>query len=85
MIKLEIEKRLKEALQPTQLEVIDESHLHAGHVGAKPTGNTHFRLKITSIRFNDLKPVTRHQLVYSILSDLMNNPIHALAMELKGG
>lgn len=79
-----IEKRLQEALQPIQIEVIDESHLHAGHVGAKPTGNTHFRLKITSKKFNDLKPVARHQLVYSTLSDLMNNPIHALAMELKG-
>lgn len=83
-MKHEIEKRLKEALEPSQIEVIDESHLHAGHVGAKPTGNTHFRLKITSKKFNDLKPVARHQLVYKILSDLMNNPIHALAMELKG-
>ncbi len=85
MIKQEIEKRLQEALEPTHIEVIDESHLHAGHVGARPTGNTHFRLKITSPKFNDLKPVARHQLVYKILSDLMNNPIHALAMELKGG
>ena len=84
-MKYEIEKRLKEALEPSQIEVIDESHLHAGHVGAKPTGNTHFRLKITSKKFNDLKAIARHQLVYSILSDLMNNPIHALAMELKGG
>ena len=83
-MKVEIENRLRAALEPTQLEVIDESHLHAGHVGARPTGNTHFRLKITSPKFNDLKPVARHQLVYSILSDLMNNSIHALAMELKG-
>ena len=84
-MKYEIEKRLREALDPTHIEVMDESHLHAGHVGAKPTGNTHFRLKITSAKFQDLKPVARHQLVYSILSDMMNNPIHALAMELKGG
>ncbi len=83
-MKHEIEKRLQEALEPSHLEVMDESHLHAGHVGAKPTGNTHFRLKITSAKFSDIKPIARHQLVYQILSDLMNNPIHALAMELKG-
>lgn len=83
-MKQEIEKRLNEALEPTYLEVIDESHLHAGHIGARPSGNTHFRLKITSKKFNDLKAIARHQLVYSILSDLMNNPIHALAMELRG-
>lgn len=84
-MKQEIEKRLQAALEPSMCEVVDESALHAGHAGARPGGNTHFRLKIVSAAFKGLSRVQRHQLVYQVLADLMNNPIHALALELSDG
>lgn len=83
MLKDVIETRLKTALNPEFCEVADESALHAGHAGAAPGGNTHFRLKITSAAFEGLSRIKRHQLIYDLLADLMNNPIHALAMELE--
>jgi BolA protein len=82
MIRDIIETRLREALAPTSCEVIDESALHAGHAGAKPGGETHFRLKITSSKLAGLSRVAAHQQIYGLLKDLMNNPIHALAIEI---
>lgn len=78
-----IRDRLAFGLNPTLLEIDDESAKHAGHAGAKPGGETHFRVKIISDKFEGMNRVKRHQLVYSLLSDLMNNPIHALAIEAK--
>lgn len=75
----EIRRRL-EALAPQRLELIDESARHAGHAGARPGGNTHWRLVIVSPAFAGKTTVARHRLVYDALGDLMNDPIHALAM-----
>ena len=76
-----IEEKLTEALQPIQLEVIDESHLHAGHGGARPEGETHFRVVIVSALFDGESRVARHRMVTKVLAAEMNNPIHALALK----
>ncbi len=68
------------ALAPERLELVDESAKHVGHAGARPGGNTHWRLTIVSAAFAGKSTVARHRLVYAALGDLMQNPIHALAI-----
>ncbi len=75
-----IESRLREHLEAVHVEVIDESHLHAGHAGAK-SGGGHFRATIVSARFEGLSPVAAQRLVYEALADEMGGEIHALAMK----
>jgi BolA family transcriptional regulator, general stress-responsive regulator len=70
---------LTEALQPTALELTDESALHAGHAGAA-SGGGHYRLRIVSPRFEGLRLVMRHRLVYDSVHDMMHTEIHALAI-----
>ncbi|HEU4778229.1 MAG TPA: BolA family protein [Telluria sp.] len=70
---------LTAALQPSVLELVDESALHAGHAGAA-SGGSHFRLKIVSERFEGLRLVMRHRLVYDSVHDMMHTEIHALAI-----
>jgi len=80
----QLEKRLRETLQPTELEVIDESCQHDGHAGANGTGfGTHFRVRITSHLFTGKSAVMRHRLVYDALQDFMDQGLHALAIEAK--
>jgi BolA protein len=76
-----ISKRLEIALQPTTCEVIDESHLHRGHAGARD-GRGHFRLRIASPALHGLRRIEAHRRVYEALGDLMQTDIHALAIEL---
>jgi BolA protein len=71
---------LVDALAPTHLELEDESRLHAGHAGARPGGDTHWRLTIVSPRFAGQPTVARHRMVYQALGELMQHPIHALAI-----
>ena len=74
--------RLQDKLQPTQLEVIDESASHAGHVGSNGTPyGTHFRVRIASPFFTDLSRVARHRLVYDALQDFIAQGVHAIAIE----
>jgi BolA protein len=75
----EIRQRLQ-ALQPTELEVVDESERHRGHAGYREGGNTHWHVTIVSPRFAGASVVARHRMVYQALGNLMNNPIHALAI-----
>ena len=75
----QIRHALAAALQPQALEVIDDSHLHAGHAGARE--GRHFTVRITSDRFAGLPRVARHRLVYDALRDLIPQGIHALAIE----
>jgi BolA protein len=70
---------LTEALAPSVLDLTDESALHAGHAGAA-SGGGHYRLKIVSARFEGLKLVMRHRLVYDSVHDMMHTEIHALAI-----
>jgi BolA family transcriptional regulator, general stress-responsive regulator len=78
-IKEEIRARL-ETLDPVQLELEDQSEQHRGHAGYQPGGNTHWRLTIVSPRFAGQPVVARHRMVYEALGNLMQNPIHALAI-----
>lgn len=75
----EIKKRLTAALSPSKLEVVDESHLHAGHEGAK-SGAGHFAVTIVSNAFKDCGLIDRHRKIYDALSDLMQTEIHALSI-----
>lgn len=77
----ELKQRLA-PLAPTYFEIIDESHLHAGHEGSK-NGASHFRVVIWSDQFNGLNTLARHRLVYDRVHDLMPYPIHALAIVVK--
>jgi len=75
----EIRRRLA-TLAPQRLELTDESARHEGHAGARPGGNTHWRLTIASPVFAGKPMVARHRMVYNALGDLMKDPIHALAI-----
>jgi BolA protein len=78
----QLQQRLQDTLQPTQLEVIDESHMHSGHAGAGSSGfGTHFRVRISATTFAGKSPVARHRLVYDALQDFMAQGLHALAIE----
>lgn len=75
-----IEQRLTAALAPEILEVKDESHLHAGHAGARAGGESHFRLLVVSRNFEGLSRIDRQRRVNEILRDALKEQIHALAM-----
>jgi BolA family transcriptional regulator, general stress-responsive regulator len=77
-----IRSRLEQAFAPTVLEVIDDSHRHAGHAGAKD-GRGHFRVRISSARFEGAKTLERHRMIYAALGDLMRTDIHALSVDAK--
>ncbi|MEO8143614.1 MAG: BolA family protein [Betaproteobacteria bacterium] len=78
----DIERRLQ-ALVPSRLELLDESAQHAGHAGAAPGGNTHWKLTIVSAAFEGKPTVARHRMVYQALGELMRHPIHALSINAK--
>ena len=72
-----IESRLRATFEPNELLVKDQSHLHAGHAGAKD-GKGHFEVRIVSDRFTNQSRIARHRLIYDALSELMATDIHAL-------
>ena len=74
-----IRERLQQ-LEPQALELVDESEMHRGHAGHREGGGTHWRLSIVSARFAGQPTVARHRMVYQALGELMQNPIHALAI-----
>ncbi|MDX2277420.1 MAG: BolA family protein [Hyphomonadaceae bacterium] len=78
-----ITKTLQAHFTPDKLEVIDESHFHAGHAGARPEGETHFRVRVTSAAFAGKSRVDRQRLINAALGEEFENGLHALAMELK--
>lgn len=78
-----ITQTLSERLQPGALHVIDESHLHAGHAGARPEGETHFRLDIVSAAFEGKSRVERHRIVNGVLDDAFKRGLHALALRAR--
>jgi BolA protein len=69
-----------QALEPLALDLVDESEQHRGHAGYREGGNTHWRLAIVSPRFAGKPTVARHRMVYQALGELMQHPIHALAI-----
>jgi BolA family transcriptional regulator, general stress-responsive regulator len=76
----QIRSRLEAAFTPDVLEIVDESHRHAGHAGAKD-GRGHFGVRIVSDRFEGVKPLARHRMIYAALGPLMETDIHALSLE----
>ena len=74
-----IRARLLEALAPCEVEVQDDSQLHVGHIGAREGGG-HYSVRIVAEQFDGLAPLARHRLVYAALHEMMQGPIHALAI-----
>lgn len=77
-----IRKRLIDALNPEHIEIVDESHKHAGHAGAA-SGGGHFDALIVSEAFTGKRPLERHRLVYEALGEMMNREIHAFSMQCR--
>jgi BolA protein len=71
------------ALEPLELELVDESAQHRGHAGWREGGGTHWRLHIVSARFAGKPTVARHRMVYEALGELMREPVHALAISAR--
>lgn len=78
-----IERRLAAALAPQRLEVVDDSHRHAGHAGARPEGETHYRVLVVSERFEGLSRVERQRLVNELLKGEFDSGLHALQLSTK--
>lgn len=77
-----IESRLRSVFAPTELALEDDSHLHAGHAGARD-GKGHFRVLIVADAFRDKSNIQRHRLIYSALAELMQSDIHALSIDAR--
>ena len=82
MTRIERIRQALAALQPVTLEVVDDSHKHAGHEGARD-GRGHFRVRIVRPVFAGKAPLARHRAIYAALGELMQTDIHALAIEAK--
>jgi BolA protein len=75
-----ITKKLQEAFTPESIDVVDESHLHEGHAGHRPGGQTHFRVYIVSQAFAGKSRIDRHRMVNTVLADDLAGGVHALAI-----
>jgi BolA protein len=75
--------KLTEAFNPDSLQVVDESHLHKGHAGHRPEGESHFRVKITAEAFRGKSRVQAHRMIYDALRGEIAEGLHALAIEAK--
>ena len=76
-----ITNKLREAFVPESLDVTDESHLHEGHAGHRPGGETHFRLHIVSPAFEGKSRIERHRMINAALAAELAGPVHALAIK----
>jgi BolA protein len=79
----DIRRKLVEAFRPSEIHVEDESARHAGHAGARPGGETHFRVRIVAPAFVDVSRVARQRKIYEVLSDEMRAQIHALSIDAR--
>ncbi len=75
-----IRAKLTEGLRPARLEIEDESHRHAGHAGARPEGESHFRVTIVAAAFAGQSRLARQRLVYGLLTDELKTDVHALSL-----
>ncbi len=75
-----LRRKLTAGLHPVRLRIEDESHRHAGHVGARPEGETHFSVEIVSAAFVGESRVARQRRVYALLAEELAGPVHALAL-----
>ena len=76
-----ITNKLSEAFTPESLDVADESHLHEGHAGHRPGGETHFRVYIMSRAFQGKSRIERHRMINMTLAEELAGPVHALAIK----
>jgi BolA family transcriptional regulator, general stress-responsive regulator len=79
-----ITNKLREAFSPQSLDVTDESHLHEGHSGHRPGGETHFRVYIVSEAFEGKSRIERHRMINATLAAELAGPVHALAIKALG-
>ena len=75
-----ISRKLAERFAPSRLDIVDESHRHAGHSGARPGGETHFSVTVVSPVFSGMGRVARQRLVYETLADELAGGVHALSL-----
>ena len=75
-------EKLEAAFSPSLLQVIDESHHHAGHSGSRPDGESHFRIRISAAAFDGLNRVNQHRKVNEVLAEELKSRVHALAIEV---
>ena len=80
LVKTQIAEKLASAFAPQSLDVVDESHQHEGHAGARPGGQTHFRVHIVSEAFRGKTRIERHRMINAALSDELAGGVHALAI-----
>jgi stress-induced morphogen len=76
-----IKDRLTAAFQPVSLEVVNDSHRHAGHAGSPGTGESHFSVRVIAAAFAGKSRVERHRMVNEALADLLQGKVHALAIQ----
>ena len=79
----EMHRRLTDALNPTKIELIDDSEKHRGHGGYNPAGESHFTLRIESAAFAGRSRVERQRMVHRALADLLESRVHALSIRAK--
>lgn len=79
----QIEAAIRAAIRPVSLMVVDESHLHRGHAGARPYGQSHYHIFATSEIFNGQSRLARQRTIYGALGTAVGNEIHALTMTLQ--
>jgi BolA protein len=75
-----IRVKLTGGLAPLRLDIVDDSHKHAGHAGARPGGESHFTVEVVSAAFEGMGRVERQRLVYRLLEEELAGPVHALAL-----
>lgn len=78
-----ITSKLTEAFEPAFLEVIDDSHKHKGHAGARPGGESHFTVRITARAFAGKSPIQRHRMVHEVLDAELKELVHALSIHAR--
>ena len=77
----DIEARLTAAFRPLEMEIVDQSHLHAGHAGAREGGESHFRVRVVSELFEGMSRIDRQRAVNRALKEPLDGPVHALSVE----
>ena len=80
----QITQKLTMAFSPTTIHVIDQSHLHAGHAGARKGGESHFALQITAAAFSGLTLLARHRAINQVLAEELAGQVHALTIQAEG-
>jgi len=76
-----LERKLSEAFAPSRLDIVDDSHRHAGHAGAREGGESHFNVVIEAAAFEGLNRVQRQRMVHAALAEELAGPVHALSVK----